>query len=158
MATLYDLVGRGKLKRLEPELDEDELPLRYLYCAPEFENWVSNVLAAAKKDRGRDLVPVEQLWLIAREFVMGAPMAYGVHHKKLDPLQQHVWELRTEDVRLFGWFAAQNCFVIVCGEMKKFLVKRKQYEPHIQTVVQFRSLIDLDEPKTITGINSHDVV
>ena len=103
------------------------------------------------------MTPHEQVEQIFFDFVIGRPLAYGVHYRKLDPLAAHTWELKTEDMRLFGWFAHKAHFVAVCGAPKKAIRKFKDYAPFIRCVVQFRTTLDLDEPKAVTGVN-HDAI
>jgi hypothetical protein len=158
MATLEHLCAAGKLRRHVPDLEDLELPERVMYFAPEFEAWASSTLKAALRDRGRDLTPYEQAELICYEFIIGRPMAYSVDYRKLDPHGAQVWELKTEDVRIFGWFARKAHFVAVGGALKKDLRKAKDYTPHIQKVAKFRNILDLNEPKAITGVTRDAVL
>jgi hypothetical protein len=95
---------------------------------------------------------------ICYDYVLGRPLAYSVDYRKLDPLTSHVWELKTPDVRIFGWFSLKRNFVAVCGSLKKGVPKYKKYEPFIRAVTDFRAALDLDEPKAITGVNHNDVI
>ena len=82
-------------------------------------------------------------------------MEYGQDCKKLHPLMNSVWELRTSDVRIFGWFPRRSTFVAVGGAMKRDLkgdAERKDpYQPFINEVVTFRAKLMLDNPKSLTG-------
>jgi hypothetical protein len=85
-------------------------------------------------------------------------MGYDVDYKKLDPLRQHVWELKTPDVRVLGWFAKKRYFVAVCGELKDKIPKAKMYAPYVQSVVNFRENLDLDIPKAVIEINKDAIL
>jgi hypothetical protein len=157
MATLEHLVASGKLTKHAPDLERLELPERVVYFSPEFETWIAGTLPTLPRDRGRDLLPFEQVEQLLYDFVIGRPMVYSVDYRKLDPHPQHVWELKTEDIRLFGWFPRKCHFVIVAGIQKKSIPKAKDYAPLIQSVVQFRDALDLDAPKALAGVTHNDI-
>ena len=158
MSTLTQLADRGKLKKYEPEMERDEFPDRHVYFSLEAHAWMEATLVSAPRDRRRDLLPYEQVDLLLYDFVIGRPLAYDQQRKKLDPLGQHVWELKTEDVRLIGWFPRRKSFVVVCGQMKRDLLKAKLYAPCIRHTVWFRENLDLDEPKSVTGVRHDDIL
>lgn len=150
MATLEHLVSIGKLKKHDPDLEHTEFPERHVYLAPGADAWFVSMLGNAMRIRGRNLTPVEQVEQFLYDFVRGVPINH-FQRKKLDPFGLHVWELKTADVRLFGWFARKKHFVVACGEMKMNLLAANLYKPHIAAVVSFRGCLDLDDPKTLTG-------
>jgi hypothetical protein len=151
MATLEQLVREGTLKRYHVDLEPDEQPARYLYATPEFESWFANVLSGVPRDRGRDLTPAEQVDQCFYEFIVGEPMAYGLDCRKLDPLMDHVWELKTIDVRIFGWFPKKATFLMASGELKLRLRSFKAYAPYVKQVVSIRNAMPLDPPKALEG-------
>jgi len=158
MATLATLAASGAIVCHEPDLEADEQPSRFVYFAPVAQAWCSSDLRSMARDRGRNETPYEQVEQLLYEFAIGRPMAYDVHYKKLDPLGQHVWELKTADVRLVGWFARKACIVIVQAQMKRMLQSAKLYRPLIDATVAFRASLDLDPPKEVTGVRHHDVL
>lgn len=158
MATVEHLVAVGKLKKHVPDLDDDELPERLALLSPEFEAWAQTELKPCPCLGGRFVTPFEQAEQILYEFVVGRPMAYSVHYRKLDPIGLHVWELKTPDVRIFGWFPRKCHFIAVCGELKNRIRRAKDYAPYIQRVLDFRVQLDLDEPKALTGVNHNDIL
>jgi hypothetical protein len=158
MATLEHLAATNKLLKHEPDLDDHELPERIAYFAPDFDEWLEAGLWSLDAKRGRDLTPFEQVEQILYEFVIGHPMAYSVDYRKLEPLRVHVWELKTPDVRLFGWFPRKATIVLVCGTLKENVNKFKAYTPFVEAVAAFRNAIDLDEPKSVTGVRQNEVL
>ena len=158
MATLEHLCATDKLVKHEPDLDDHELPGRIAYFAPEFDDWLYATLCPLAALRGAHLTPFEQAEQLLYEFVVGRPMAYDVHYKKLEPLTKHVWSLKTRDVRLFGWFAQRATVVLVCGSLKENVKRFKQYAPYVDQVVAFRDALDLDPPKEVTGVLHHEVL
>lgn len=83
------------------------------------------------------------------------PTAFTTESSILSP---NVWELKTEDVRLFGWFPQRAHFIAVCGSLKNAIRKARDYAPFIQKVIDFRTALELDEPKAITGVGHDDVL
>jgi hypothetical protein len=158
MATLEHLAATDELLKHDPDFDRHELPERIAYFAPEFDEWLGMVLWPLAPTRGHQLSPFEQAEQILYEFVVGMPMAYSVHYRKLEPLAAHVWELKTRDVRLFGWFAKKAVIVLVCGELKEKLTIGRNYKPYVGKVVAFRDALDLDPPKAITGVRHDEVL
>lgn len=158
MATLKELVNLGELVQHIPELRPKDLPERAVYFAPGFNKNDLEQLEKLPRKRGRDLTPIEQIEQILFEFVIGRRFAYGSDHRKLDPLTQHVWELKTEDVRLFGWIPLKAHFIIVRGELKDNLIPSKKYTPYIDQTIAFRNQLNLDEPKFITGTRHEQVL
>lgn len=158
MATLEHLAATDKLLKHEPDLDENELSERIAYFSPAFDQWLDAFLRQLASRAGRHLTPFEQAEQILYEFVAGQPMAYSVHYRKLEPLTAHVWELKTPDVRLFGWFPKRAIIVFVCGALKENVKKFDNYTPFIQEVIAFRDALDLDHPKAITGVGRHEVL
>lgn len=158
MATLAHLVSIGSLIKHEAELESGEMPDRFVYHDPALGSWLEDTLPSLPRDRSRNLTPAQQVDLILYEFVTRKPMMYGQDDRKLDPVHAHVWELKTEDVRLIGWFPCKATFVIVCGELKKNLRSFKDYAPYVARAVIFRDLLDLDEPKMLTGATHSHVL
>ncbi len=158
MATLEHLAAADKLLKHEPDLDESELSERIAYFSPGFDHWLDATLRQLAFRAGRDLTPFEQAEQILYEFVAGQPMAYSVHYRKLEPLMAHVWELKTPDVRLFGWFPKRAIIVLVCGTLKENVKKFGDYAPFIREVIAFRDALALDNPKAITGVGRHEVL
>lgn len=150
MATLAILERQGVLHRYETDLERDEQPERLLYCTQGFLGWFEDVLPSLVKDRGT-LKPYEQVDRALREFVTGRPLAYDQGLKVLNPVTHGVWELKTIDVRIFGWFAARNTFVAVNGAMRSTLVPASRYTPFIDEARHVRDSLDLDELKFLSG-------
>ncbi len=157
MATLEHLADTDKLICHDAGLEDDEFPDRYAYFAPDFDASLT-ALAAIGRLHGRNRTPYEQADQILYEFVIGKSLAYGSEYHPLDPLASHVWELKTPDIRLFGWFPKRRHFVIVRWQLKDCLKKHSDYAPYVREVVEFRNALDLDEPKAVVGVTRNEVI
>lgn len=165
MATLEELVAAAVLVRHEADLEDWELPVRCLFLAKGLDDWLENVLPTVPAKAKKKPKPSEEVGQLFFEFVVGRPMAYSVDYRKLDPLGLHVWELKTEEVRIFGWFYKKGHFIACCGDLKDNLSKAKQnkstnelYKPHIDGVCDYREKLQLDGPKHITAVSHEEVL
>ena len=72
----------------------------------------------------------------------------------MEPGTDGVWELKTADLRLFGWMYQPREFISVCGgyaDDYKEPTKTKDYADDRRTVIAARDVIPLDGPKFVTG-------
>ena len=158
MATLEYLVSVGALLRFDADLEADEQPRRLIYVTPDFDQWLNAVAPTLPKDRGRALTPLAQVDALFHDFVIGRPMVYDVDRKRLDPQRDNVWELKSEDLRIMGWFPSKGVFIAVTAAMRKRLKPFAAYAPFIAQVVAYRDALDLDEPKTTLGVRADEVL
>ncbi|WP_158704421.1 hypothetical protein [Rhizobium sp. NXC24] len=106
-----------------------------------------------------DISPRQQAFAIIKDFIAGKPFPGPRMFKRMRPGSDDVWEMRTADLRFFGWFAAKDCFVAVAGDFFETLKEDKsRYEAHRLDVLAKRIAIDLDEPKYLKGAKENDVV
>ncbi|MFQ5534690.1 MAG: hypothetical protein ACE5EM_07715 [Sphingomonadales bacterium] len=153
MATLDEIEDQEKIWRIEPGLGPSEQYYRMLYASPQFLNWLERQLKNEPKDRHRNISPYEQVNQLFYEFVCGSQMVYDENMKKLKPLGSNVWEMKTTDVRIFGYFYRTAKFIAVCGEMKKRLRRSRAYDPFKAEVGNFMNHVDLNPPKAMREDN-----
>jgi hypothetical protein len=65
------------------------------------------------------------------------------------PGRDHVYEMRTTDVRLYGWFPRRRIFIAVCGALKADTKGRKAVEKHRQAVLAARKAMAFPEPDSV---------
>lgn len=80
-------------------------------------------------------------------------MSYGDggEIRDLKPLDSDVWELKTADMRLIGWFCMRDIFICTAIEQKHRLVQSNLYGPYIQDAVRMRNQMELQAPKSVEG-------
>lgn len=148
----------GPLVLYDHDPDTPQLPQRTLYLTNGLNRWLEEVVSHELPDHPDNLPPVEQVVSIMGLYCGGSPLAYDVDVKVLDPIGHFVWELKTEDVRIFGWFYQPKVFIAAFGELKRRLSATKRseinklYQPFINCTVQTRNLIDLDPPKFVKKV------
>ena len=70
-----------------------------------------------------------------------------------------VWELKTDDIRVFGWFPRKDCFVgAVADDATRIKTLKLYYGYANVTTKRFLAALDLDHPKCVLGDNPHAVV
>jgi len=160
MATLLDLTRRAPpaLYRLDPGLDDGTQEFRCIVCSPRLKAWIEQDLPALGSALGLQLSPLEQFFAFVQTFCSDEPLTYGEQFKPLYCRGRGVWELRTPDLRVFGWFPLKDHFVGVVGNDATYIKQHNLYEGYIGEVVRFRDALDLDEPKFIPGEEAKDVV
>ncbi|MBR1148368.1 hypothetical protein [Bradyrhizobium sp. AUGA SZCCT0431] len=158
MATVIDLVSRGNLFRLDPQLDYPQQELRRIYTGPKLRKWIENDLSGLASDRVESSPKLQFDDLVAL-FCSGEQLTYDLHFKPLNHVEDGIWELKTTDLRIFGWFSQKDCFIGVIGDTKRRILDYGLYGPYAKMeVTPFRNQIDLDPPKYVPGKNPHDVV
>jgi hypothetical protein len=158
MATIDVLANRDAVIRISVGLEPADQILRNLYGSPSFIEWLDNGLPAlTSRKRRRDLEPDEQIDTLFRTFITGGRLYHPENLACLIPQSHGIWEMRTPDVRIFGWFVVKDSFVAVSGGDATEIKKNKLYNSHIKDALRFRRTLDLTEPKFITG-TIHDVI
>lgn len=155
MATILDLATSGALVKIEVELELGCLPQRSLYAFPVVIRWLDEVLPnlEAAWSPGRQ-TPLEQVDFLFSEFIGGADISHYERCHIMKPLDgdHFIWELKTPDIRFFGWFAVKNTFVIgqveAAGKIKEFGL----YTGMRNVCVHLRNELDLDAPKFVRGV------
>lgn len=152
MATLIELCDAEILIALGGGLDAHEQPERLLYAFPHVVRWLDEVLPYLEPDfhEGKQ-DPLEQADDLFHDFVSGADFSYYEKSHSMHPTDPGVWELKTPDLRLFGWFVAKGVFVVAEIDSAFRCKQYGLYPGFRNSVVHRRTHLSLDEPKFITG-------
>jgi len=70
------------------------------------------------------------------------------------PPDSDTWELKTDDLRLFGWMYRPKVFIIASHgytDHYKEPTKIKNYADDVRAVIEARDALTLDEPKLVRG-------
>ena len=156
MATVTMLSGPdGPLTLVRVKLRAGVLPVRSFYALPEFvetmqkdlPSWVTGRMKAAQ-------TPVEQFGAMLSKWNSGKEMKYDKHVKDLMPGTDEVWEMKTPDLRMFGWIYRPGVFIALrlgYADWYKHPNPKESYEKARADVIAARDTIDLDFPKFATG-------
>jgi hypothetical protein len=158
MATLIELHDQERIFRIDPVLGLREFEARRLFVLPEARRWIEGVLPTTASTWNLQESPSEQLDALVYEFCVGHPLVVGNRFKSLTHLGDGIWELKTSDLRLFGWFVFKDCFVVSDIDDTGRVKRSNLYRGYCQQAVWRRNALNLDEPKFIPGDNPNDVV
>jgi hypothetical protein len=156
MATLLELVAANRLVKFDPHLEVNELEWRFIYALPRFRERVENDLTTWESSWKVESTPAEQLDALFE--ISGETLTYHHQFKLLKPIRDGIWELKTPDLRLFGWFPIKDCFIGGALDLAFNVKKYGLYAGYIGEVVRLRDKLDLDEPKFVAGEDPNAVV
>lgn len=158
MATLDELCNQKRLVKLGGGLDYHEQPERRLYAFPHVIDWLDAVLPTVVSELGDgSQTPEEQIDDLLYMFVSGADMSFYERSHSMTPSEHGVWELKSPDLRLFGWFRRKGTFVITRIDTAFRCKQHGLYVGYRSDAVRLRDGMNLDEPKFVTG-NYDDVL
>jgi hypothetical protein len=155
MATLTKLLEEKKIIRVQLRLGRGKFDERKLYAYPECLEWMK--AAVPKMVTGRvasDFTPAEQLIRRLTQWIVADLMAYNRMLKDMTPRSDEVWELKTPDLRIFGWMYRRREFIAVCGgyaDDYKEPTKIRNYADDRRVVVTARNALCLNGEKFVSG-------
>lgn len=158
MATIPCLIAGGVLVKIDPQLEPNELEHRLVYAVSgiiprlQFELPVWDSVWMVEQD------PTQQLDALLEIFCAGETLTFDHRFKPLTHLGEGIWELKTPDLRLFGWFCAKDVFIVACIDTATKVKTYNLYAGWAGEAVRQREQLDLDEPKFVAGENPEDVV
>lgn len=158
MATLQELVDSDILHAIDPNLPAGSMPNRLMYASDRLKTWLENVLIGLGSTWQIELSPSEQAADLIELFCSGEELHVGHHFKCLQPTTDGVWELKTPDLRIFGWFAFHDTFIGHCADTADRIKLHALYNGYIGEVDRFRAALDLNPPKFIAGSDPNVVV
>jgi hypothetical protein len=148
MATITTLLDEKKLIRVTVPLARRQFHERKIYASPVCVEWMRNdVPQMVTGEIQSDTPPRDQMILRLRQWMAGLPMAENRMFRNLRPLEDGVWELKTEDLRFFGWLWCPRELVITrCGYADHYKEpnKIKNYTDEIRNVIADRTALQLD--------------
>lgn len=159
MATEQQLDALGIIVLIEVELDPDEQPQRLIYALPSVIEWMENELPGLETDGYIEgaLRPKEQAAVLFYDVISGKdPLTMAP--RCMMPNKHGVWELRTHDLRIFGFFSRKGVFIATSADTKARCKVTGTYGKHRRDAVQARETLDLDPPKFVPGSTLADVL
>lgn len=160
MATLDSLETSGNLVRIQVPLELHLQPWRSIYGTPDFIVWLDQQLPnIASTILGYEIEPIEQVDAVFHEYISGARMNFDRRFKKLSWTPDiFVWELKTPDIRIFGWVPKRDHLICTFGDSKDEIELRNKYGRYIAQTSYVRQQLDLDSPKCIESKEYDDVL
>lgn len=152
MPTPQTLVEQGLLIKIEVELEDDEQPQRLIYALPRVVDWLQEALPLLATDGyvPGALKPDEQADALFYQFIIGEA-EMQMPPNCLNPTPDAVWELRTHDLRFFGWFWTKGVYIISSIDQARRCKDLGLYSGYREQAKHDRDKMDLDPPKFISG-------
>ena len=158
MATVLELVLAQKLFKLDPALEANEREWRWMYALPDFKTRAENDLPTWVSQWQTEQSPTQQMDAFVEVYCSGETITYGQQFKPLIHLGDGAWQLKTPDLRLFGWFHKRNCFIGGAIDTAYKVKNHNLYAGYVGAIVRLRTQLDLDEPKFVAGDDPNVVV
>jgi len=109
MPTIEELVEANAISRIEVAMELRDQPMRLLYGTPGFVTWLNEILGGAEpKSRLGEATPAEQIDQLFHRFLSGSPLIHLRQFRFVRAEKNAVWELKTPDTRIFGWFLKKD--------------------------------------------------
>lgn len=158
MATILSLTKAKTLSKFIPGLRPGEQEFRTLYAAPRFEKWVVETLPGLASNWQLDLTPQLQLDEYLINYALGNQLTFRRQFNPIRYRGEGVWELKTADVRVFGWFYRKDQFIALVGDEAWRVKEYGLYAGYAGEVVKFRDSLPLDGQKFVTGKDPKNVI
>ena len=108
-----------------------------------FRNWASSELPLIPRTWDECLDPDEQLDGLLFRYSTGRRLAFPREFHVLKPVGSSVWEMKTPDVRIFGWFCSADLFVACSGYDASKVKELRLYGPFRDEVAHVRQQLQL---------------
>jgi hypothetical protein len=159
MPTISDLVDSGVIVRIEVDLAPRDQPLRLLYGTPQFVAWLRDVLDGTQPARRLGHTSItEQVDDLFYSFLSGQQLIFTKQFRVVRAEENAVWELKTPDVRIFGWFMAKDCFVAVFGNWADTIKDHDLYRGYRIAIRRLRRELGIDGTLRVKGAAPDDVL
>jgi hypothetical protein len=156
MATFDKIIQEKILLPVVVRLGRNKFPERTLFAYPESLTWMKQTVPTPVTGRQQSAqTPSEQLILRLQQWISGDQIKPGPMFREMShPPDSDTWELKTDDLRLFGWMYRPKTFIIAShgyADDYKEPTKIRDYADDVRAVVEARSVLPLDEPKLVRG-------
>jgi hypothetical protein len=159
MSTIEELVEANAISRIEVEMGARDQPMRLLYGTPGFISWLDELVKGAQpKDRLGEATPAEQVDDLFHAYLSGAPLVHMRQFRSIRTEKNAVWELKTPDVRMFGWFLKKDCFVCVFGNWADQVKDHDLYRGYRIAIRRLRRELGVDDTLCVQGVMLGDVL
>lgn len=159
MGPFDSLVASEAIVKVEIQLGRKESSKRLLFATPSFVNWLNDRVSRDEPSSlGAVLSPVEQLDFLFYTFVSGKPLIHSKQFRAIRVERNAVWELKTVDLRIFGWFPMRDCFVAVFGDWADHVKDHDLYRGYRLEVRRLRRELGVGDALCVEGVNPDDVI
>jgi hypothetical protein len=146
------------LTRIVVPLKWGEFDEREFHAMPSLVRFLEEILPGAKTGiLEATETPAAQMDTLLRKWNSGKPMAYSRAFSNLKPTVRGVWEMKTADLRVFGWLWRPKVFIATFAGLADDYKSqnrnppKESYAEARDRVVWIRDRLGLDPPTFVTG-------
>ncbi|WP_140056006.1 hypothetical protein [Oceanibaculum nanhaiense] len=143
---------------MDADLAHDEQEWRCIYLLPNVKKWLEKELPSLVSSWNIAESPREQVGVLFWEFCSGERLIHSIQFKSLNHLGDGIWELKTADIRIFGWFQQKDHFIAADIDLAQRVKEHDLYKGYSVQAKRRRDQLNLDEPKCVVGDNPYDVI
>ena len=159
MTTIEELVEAKAISRIQVEMHPRDQEMRLLYGTPDFIDWLGELAKGAEPQRRLgEATAAEQIDDLFNTFLSGLPLVYMKQFRSVRAEKNAVWELKTPDVRIFGWFLKKDCFVAVFGNWADVVKDHDLYRGYRIAIRRLRRELGVNESLCVQGETPGDVL
>ena len=159
ISTIEELVAAGAISRIEVALNGREQSQRLLFGTPDFIEWLRRLINGAGPENSvGQATAAEQVDQLFHLYLSGAPLIHTRQFRYIRAEDYAVWELKTPDVRIFGWFMKRDCFVCVFGDWADKVKDHDLYRGYRIAIRRIRRQLDIDNTLCVQGVDPGDVL
>lgn len=159
MTTIEELVEAKAISRIQVEMHPRDQEMRLLYGTPDFVDWLGGLAKGAEpRRRLGEATAAEQVDDLFNTFLSGLPLIHMKQFRSVRAEKNAVWELKTPDVRIFGWFLKKDCFVAVFGNWTDVVKDHDLYRGYRIAIRRLRRELGVSESLCVQGVTPGDVL
>lgn len=158
MSTMATLISKGTLQSVNMGLLGDELAERGLFGTQRLFRFLGEDLPKIPS-QDSVLSTEEQTANLFGRFLTNRPFILRSPISPIRHLRDAIWEMKTLDVRLFGWFVERDCLVLDSGCDVKLLKSGKlNYSGFINQTSYVRKNLGFEAADYIQGTTPNDIL
>jgi hypothetical protein len=158
MSTIFDLLQKGRLKAVILGLLDEEIPERGLFGTSRLFTFLEKDLPSIPS-RDVTLSAEEQLANLFGRYLTNRPLILRSPISPLRHLRNAIWEFKTLDVRVFGWFVAKDAMVIDAGcDVKRLKSGALNYNGFIVQTEYVRKQLGFNPAEYVQGTQPNDIL
>lgn len=160
MPTPSDAVAEGRLFKVDGGLEANEQEERLIYVMPRAATWLEENLENLDADGFYENAPspTQQADDLLYSFVSGGDFENDWSPHVMYPSDTGIWELRTADLRFFGWFWRKGVFIVSAVDQAARCKQKGLYAGYRNQSIVDRERFGFDEPSFINGEDLADVL
>ncbi len=156
---LHNLCVRAGLERYGSKRQIEGVSCRRIYASLNFIEWTKVGVGSVVVSNETHPSAKAQLKAELDGFCRGDWLVLGSDFHRLEPIENFVWQLKTSDLRLFGWFVRKDWLILHTGADANILHKKySKFAPYVTDTVSFRESLGEMFSKPITSGKASDVI